>query len=144
VITVVTKIEFEARSWRSVLQIILCDIIFQSLAAGRGFSPETVTVASYINKADRHNITEIFLKLALNTIFLAIYTTNIVYYQYHRCYYVRWNVNTYLRWLMADFKVILVFISAHDDICSAWRKIVIFHTKYPNNFRASLRSAQFF
>jgi hypothetical protein len=25
-----------------------------------------------------------------------------------------------------------------------WRKIVIFHTKYPNNFRASLRSAQFF
>ena len=25
-----------------------------------------------------------------------------------------------------------------------WRKIVIFHTKYPNNFRASLRPAQFF
>jgi hypothetical protein len=25
-----------------------------------------------------------------------------------------------------------------------WRKIVIFHTKYPNNFRASLRSAIFF
>jgi hypothetical protein len=25
-----------------------------------------------------------------------------------------------------------------------WRKIVIFHTKYPNNFRASLRSAHFF
>jgi hypothetical protein len=24
-----------------------------------------------------------------------------------------------------------------------WRKIVIFHTKYPKNFRASLRSAQF-
>ena len=25
-----------------------------------------------------------------------------------------------------------------------WGKILIFHTKYPNNFRASLRSAQFF
>jgi hypothetical protein len=25
-----------------------------------------------------------------------------------------------------------------------WRKIVIFHTKYPKNFRASLRLAQFF
>ena len=25
-----------------------------------------------------------------------------------------------------------------------WRKIVIFHTKYPKYFRASLRSAQFF
>ena len=25
-----------------------------------------------------------------------------------------------------------------------WRKIMIFHTKYPKNFRASLRSVQFF
>ena len=25
-----------------------------------------------------------------------------------------------------------------------WRKSVIFHTKYPKNFRGSLRSAQFF
>ena len=25
-----------------------------------------------------------------------------------------------------------------------WRKIVIFHTKYPKKFRASLHSAQFF
>jgi hypothetical protein len=25
-----------------------------------------------------------------------------------------------------------------------WRKIVIFHAKYPKNVRASLRSAQFF
>jgi hypothetical protein len=25
-----------------------------------------------------------------------------------------------------------------------WRKIVIFHTKYPKKFRASLRLAQFF
>jgi hypothetical protein len=25
-----------------------------------------------------------------------------------------------------------------------WRKIVIFHTKYPKNFRTSLRSAQSF
>ena len=29
-----------------------------------------------------------------------------------------------------------------NKIC--WHKIVIFHTKYPNIFRASLRSAQFF
>ena len=25
-----------------------------------------------------------------------------------------------------------------------WHKILIFHTKYPNNFRTSLRSVQFF
>jgi hypothetical protein len=28
--------------------------------------------------------------------------------------------------------------------CFFWRKIVIFHTKYPNNFRVSIHSAQFF
>jgi hypothetical protein len=31
-----------------------------------------------------------------------------------------------------------------EKIWFFWRKIVIFHTKYPNNFRTSLRSAQFF
>jgi hypothetical protein len=31
-----------------------------------------------------------------------------------------------------------------EKIWFFWRKIVIFHTKYPNNFRASHRSAQFF
>ena len=31
-----------------------------------------------------------------------------------------------------------------EKILFFWRKIVIFHTKYPNNFRASLHSAQFF
>jgi hypothetical protein len=31
-----------------------------------------------------------------------------------------------------------------EKIWFFWRKIVIFHTKYPKNFRASLRSAHFF
>jgi hypothetical protein len=31
-----------------------------------------------------------------------------------------------------------------EKIWFFWRKIVIFHTNYPKNFRASLRSAQFF
>jgi hypothetical protein len=34
--------------------------------------------------------------------------------------------------------------SAIDKNMIFWRKIVIFHTKYHKNFRASLHSAQFF
>jgi len=41
-------------------------VIYQWLVAGRWFSPG-IPVSS-TNKADRHNITEIFLKVALNTI----------------------------------------------------------------------------
>jgi hypothetical protein len=31
-----------------------------------------------------------------------------------------------------------------EKIKTFWRKIVIFHKKYPTNFRATLRPAQFF
>jgi hypothetical protein len=36
------------------------------------------------------------------------------------------------------------FVSKIGKNMIFWRKIVIFHTKYPQNFRASLRSAKFF
>ena len=57
--------EFEHRSWRGVLDTTLCDKVCQWLVAGRWFSPGT-TVSS-TNKADRHDITDILLKVALNT-----------------------------------------------------------------------------
>jgi hypothetical protein len=41
----------------------LCDKVCQLLATGQRFSPVSST-----NKTDRHNITEILLKVALNTI----------------------------------------------------------------------------
>jgi len=44
-----------------------CDKVCQGLATGRWFSP-----VSSKNKTDRHDITEIFLKVALNTITLII------------------------------------------------------------------------
>ena len=43
----------------------LCDKVSQRLATGRWFSPGTPV--SSTNKTDRHDITEILLKLALNT-----------------------------------------------------------------------------
>jgi hypothetical protein len=59
--------EFESRSWRGVLDTTLCDEVCQWLVTGR-FNPGTPV--SSITKADRHDITEILLKVALNTIIL--------------------------------------------------------------------------
>jgi hypothetical protein len=54
--------EFEPRSWWGVLKTTLCD---KSLI-GRWFSPGIAIFSN--NKTDRHDITEILLKVALNTI----------------------------------------------------------------------------
>ena len=48
-----------------VLDTTFCDKVCQWLAAGRWFSP-SIPVSS-TNKTDRHNITDILLKVALNT-----------------------------------------------------------------------------
>jgi hypothetical protein len=49
-----------------VLDSTLCDKVCQWLAAGGWFSPGTL--ASSTNKTDRHDVTEILLKVVLNTI----------------------------------------------------------------------------
>jgi hypothetical protein len=46
--------------------ITLCDNVCQKLATGRWFSP--VPPVSSTNKTDRHDITEILLKVALSNI----------------------------------------------------------------------------
>ena len=61
--TLFTSCEFKPLSQRGVLDTTLCDKVCQWLATGRWFSPVSST-----NKTDRHDITEILLKLALNTI----------------------------------------------------------------------------
>jgi hypothetical protein len=51
---------------RGVLYTTLCDDVCQCLAADRWFSPGTPVFST--NKTDRHDITEILLKVASNTI----------------------------------------------------------------------------
>ena len=58
--------EFEPRSWRGVLDKTLCDKVCQWLATGRWFSRGTPM--SSTNKTDRHDITEILLKVTLSNI----------------------------------------------------------------------------
>ena len=54
----------------SVLDTTLCDKICRWLAAGRWFSPGIPVYST--NKTDLHDVTEILLKVALNTITLSI------------------------------------------------------------------------
>ena len=67
-----------------VLDTTLCDKICQWLAAGQWFSPGTPVTST--NKTDSHDITEILLKVALNTIIL----THI--WQHTKKYYPIWMV----------------------------------------------------
>ena len=60
------KMWVEPCSWRGVLDTTLHDKVCQWLATGRWFSPGTPF--SSTNKTDRNDITEILLKVALNTI----------------------------------------------------------------------------
>jgi len=46
--------EFESRSWRGVLDAILCDKVCQWLATDRWFSPGNLV--SCTNKSDRHDM----------------------------------------------------------------------------------------
>ena len=62
--------EFESHSWRGVLNTSLCDKVCHWLATGQWFSQ--VTLVSSTNKTDRHDITEILLKVALNSITLTL------------------------------------------------------------------------
>ena len=57
---------------RGILDTALCDKVGQWLVAGRSFSPGTPV--SSTNKTDRHDIAEILLKVALNTITLTLQT----------------------------------------------------------------------
>ena len=63
--------EFEFRSWWGVFDAISCDEACQWLATGRWFSPGTPI--SSRNKTYCHDIAEISLKVALNTIALRPY-----------------------------------------------------------------------
>jgi hypothetical protein len=62
--------EFESRSWRGVLDATLFDKVFQRLATSQWFFPG-IPVSS-TNKTDRHDITEILWKVALNSIIITL------------------------------------------------------------------------
>ena len=84
--------ELESCLWRGVLDTALSDEVCQWLSGGRWSSPSTPV--SSTNKTDRHDIPDILLKVALNTItinvtqFIKVYTScNIL--QWIKCTYMK-------------------------------------------------------
>jgi hypothetical protein len=69
--------KFESRTWLGVLDITFGDKVDQWHAAGLWFSPGTLV--SFTNKTDSHDIIEILLKVALNTMTLILkhHSTNV-------------------------------------------------------------------
>ena len=74
-----------------VLDTTLCDKVFQWHAAGRWYSGYSSTST---NKTDRHDITVILLKVALNTI---TPTPQPLEIKYPVCYKMHWEI-TNLKW----------------------------------------------
>jgi len=80
-----------SRSWRGVLDTTLCDKVCQWHATGRWFSPGTPV--SSTSKTDHHDIAELLLKVALNTI---NQTNNLIsYYNHHHKHILNDFVNVY-------------------------------------------------
>jgi len=65
---------------RGVLDTTLCDNVCHWLAADRLFSPGTPV--SSTNKTDRHDINEILLNMALNTITIIPISFKVVYFKH--------------------------------------------------------------
>ena len=63
---IIEAVSWNPRSWRGVLDATLCDKVCQRVAAGWWLSPGSLV--SSTNKTDHHDITEILLNVALNTI----------------------------------------------------------------------------
>ena len=70
--------EVESSSWRGVLNTTLCDKVFQWLSVALW------TPVSSTNKIDHHDITEILLKVSLNTISLTLVVITFSFY-FYRC-----------------------------------------------------------
>ena len=68
-----STLKFWVRTWRGVHDTTLCDKVCKWLATGRWFSP--ATPVSSTNTTDHHDISEIFLKVALITILLTLLCT---------------------------------------------------------------------
>ena len=104
--------KFESRLWRGVLITTLCDKVSQWLVAGRWFSLGT-TVSS-TNKTDCHDIAEILLKVAFNTIILNPSTGILVYYSFSIYEWIRCGTIKNIKYFSCNLTDTFVLLS----ICS--------------------------
>ena len=91
--------EFEFCSWGGVLDTTLCDKVCQWLVADWWFSPGTPV--SSTNKTNLHDITEILLKVAINTITLIPTLFLFIFHKFDLSLGIEphWWYNVYCGWL---------------------------------------------
>ena len=111
-----TSCELDSHSWWGVLDTTLCDKVYQWLVAGLWFSPGTLV--SPTTKTDRHDITEILLKVTLNIITLHANPFYLIYCFEMNTPWIQLNIG-WVRWFM-------VFYSTFNNISViSWRSVLL-------------------
>jgi len=101
---------------RGVLDTTLCDKVCLRLTEDQWFSPDTPV--SSINKTDRHDITEILLKVALNTI-----------NQPSQTKWIRWSCNHLIITRRLNYTNLIIW---YKEQLRLGLKIMVFHATFNN------------
>ena len=117
----------------------LCDKVYQWLATGRGFSPDPPV--SPTNKTDRHDIAEVLLKVALNTIkqankliewssYLLVvnYTLYVVWLVMSQCCFC------FCFWFCFLFLFLFVWVLFVVFVIIIWRYTLVYREKNKKNW----------
>ena len=67
-----SPLKFESHSWWAVLDSTLCGKVCQYKWVSTGLLFSSVTLVSFTNKIDRHNITKMLLKVALTIVMITL------------------------------------------------------------------------
>jgi hypothetical protein len=106
---------FESRLWWGVLDTTLCDEVCQWLATNQWFSPGTSI--SSTNKNDRHDITEIVLKVALDAINLNQTSMTESGERKNNCYSSAFKHNNTAEWVYHYLRNDYGYICIYKCIC---------------------------
>jgi hypothetical protein len=123
--------EFESCSWKGVLDTTLCYKVCQWLATGRWFSPGTPISSN--NKTCPHDITEILLKVALNTINQTLQQNSYILCKWpikmenmNPCSEYRWNICCLI---LSNTHSIKTWIDIHCVNCQSRNKTTTVYYK---------------
>ena len=106
------------QSWRGVLNTTFVEKVCMWLATGQWFSPGTPVFST--NKTDSHDITEILLKVALNT----INQTNLENWIFERILHVHNSIHITDRLILCNIKMVhflcRILVGAPRDFDQYW------------------------
>jgi hypothetical protein len=122
------RYEFETCSWLGVLDT-LCDKVCQWFATGRWFSPGTPVSSN--NKTDHHDITEILMKVALNTVNKPSirFQNNLFFWSHNMIFNFQFNS---MQMFLRHFGKFFFQIQSNDNHISLLESVQVFFIAYLN------------